>query len=95
MTAFQLITDLIEDPNNNGDYRLRLEGEELKILWGAIERDDNARKLLSQVWHHMNGYDIDGTKRQWLPANQPNPACEANWNKLCDAIGTYLDPEGI
>jgi hypothetical protein len=34
------ITDMIEDPHDNGDYRLHIEGENLKHLWDAAEASD-------------------------------------------------------
>lgn len=47
-----------------------------------------ARKLLRLVWNHMHGYNMDGTKRPYPGEDD----CAANWNRLSDAIGNYLDP---
>lgn len=33
-----LIRDLVEDPKNNGDYRLEITGQPLTDLWRACER---------------------------------------------------------
>ena len=36
-SAVETLVDLIEDPNNNGDYRLNVSGDDLSRLWRAIE----------------------------------------------------------
>lgn len=36
----------------------------------------------------MHGYNMDGTKRPYPGEDD----CAANWNRLSDAIGNYLDP---
>lgn len=68
----------------------------LSINPDAATRDDVAnlaaelmesRRLLCLVWNHMHGQNMDGSRRPW-PGDKD---CAANWNKLSDAIGTYLD----
>lgn len=52
----------------------------------------NARKgdaLLRHVWNHMHGQNMDGTRR----AYPGDDGCAANWAKLSDAIGEYLDED--
>jgi hypothetical protein len=39
MTAFEIITDLVEDPHNNGDYRLNIQGDDLRRLWDATQKE--------------------------------------------------------
>lgn len=34
------ITDLIEDPHDNGDYRLHIEGDDLNALYDAAKTSD-------------------------------------------------------
>jgi hypothetical protein len=41
------ITDMIEDPHHNGDYRLHIEGENLKHLWDAAEASDKEHARLA------------------------------------------------
>ena len=48
-SAFLILTDLIEDPNDNGDYRLRADGPELSELWSAVERDTNDLARLREI----------------------------------------------
>lgn len=69
----------------------------LSVHPDAATRDDVAqlaahlmesRRLLCLVWNHMHGMNIDGTHRPW-PGED---GCAQNWNKLSDAIDSYLDP---
>jgi len=69
----------------------------LSIHPDAATRDDiammaadlmEARRLLCLVWNHMHGENMDGTRRPW-PGEE---GCAANWNKLSDAIGQYIEP---
>ena len=49
---------------------------------------DKPYKLLTQVWNHMHGINMDGTQRQ----ARDDLAVQENWQKLSDAIGSYLEP---
>lgn len=44
--AKMMLQDLIEDPKNNGDYKLAIEGEELRRLWLAIEHAERELESL-------------------------------------------------
>lgn len=68
-------------------YRLNLDTDETEQLLRLIE-NEQSRRLLRLVWNHMHGQNMDGTWRHW-PGHE---ACTANWNKLSDAIGDYLEP---
>lgn len=46
MNALQTITDLFEDPKDNGDYELHLKGDDLRKLFREIEWQD---KMLRAV----------------------------------------------
>ena len=46
-----------------------------------------SRRLLYLALYHMRGQNVDGSLRSW-PDDERSIA---NWNKLRDAIGTYLD----
>lgn len=48
MKASTILQDLIEDPKNNGDYKLSIEGEELRRLWSAIEQVERELESLRQ-----------------------------------------------
>lgn len=46
MTALEMLNDMVEDPKNNGDYRLNIQGEKLLAFWTAVENSD---KMLRAV----------------------------------------------
>jgi hypothetical protein len=46
------------------------------------------RKLLGQAWNHMHGVNTDGSLRKYGDDKE----ILANWEKLSDAIGEYLEP---
>jgi len=39
-----MIRNLVEDPLQNGEYELRLKGDELLALWKAVEDQDEEQK---------------------------------------------------
>jgi len=44
MSALEILVDLLEDPHNNGDYRLNISGDDLHRLWRAIEALETFRR---------------------------------------------------
>jgi hypothetical protein len=60
------ITDMIEDPNDNGDYRLHIEGENLKHLWDAAEASDKEHARLATAIACLKVIaDYDGIEAGW------------------------------
>jgi hypothetical protein len=56
------ITDLIEDPHDNGDYRLHIEGENLKHLWDAAETSDKEHTRLAKAIACLKRIGVTGGK---------------------------------
>jgi hypothetical protein len=52
-SATETLVDLIEDPNNNGDYRLSISGDELTRLWRAVESAQNDALRLARLESHL------------------------------------------
>jgi hypothetical protein len=52
----------------------------------ALSGGGSADHLLRQVWHHMHGQNMDGSRRNF----PDDDACGRNWQKLSDAIFEYL-----
>ena len=48
MTTLEMLIDVLEDPHNNGDYRLNLTGDELNRFWRSVENDDAMLRRLRQ-----------------------------------------------
>jgi hypothetical protein len=58
-SATETLVDLIEDPNNNGDYRLSISGDDLTRLWKAVEAaQDDALRLARLESHLLSGRGV-------------------------------------
>ena len=71
-SASAIIADLVEDPQDNGDYRLNVSGMSLAMLWEAVEaqeeelrelRKDKARLDSGEIMHRCCGDRVHFVKQ--------------------------------
>lgn len=88
-SAEAIIADLVEDPYENGSYRLDIRGKELDELWRAAERDNRSiyakiielNRLSDMASDALNSFRIQGKPvpeevRKLLTALSPNNAAQ-------------------
>ena len=71
-SASDILADMIDDPNDNGDYRLACSGMSLALLWDAIQkqeqelhelRKDKARLDSGEIMHRCCGDRVHFVKQ--------------------------------
>jgi hypothetical protein len=53
MSAIAVLVDLVEDPKNNGDYKLTASSSQLSELWNAATKDADEILHLRNELHRL------------------------------------------
>ena len=94
MSAFAILTDLIEDPQDNGAYRIaRLDGEELVRLWNAVQADADRIATLEREltqWREVAarlGKALNHQDEVWGLYGNESQAARDEFNALAKLFG--------
>ena len=93
-SASDILADMLDDPNDNGDYRLECSGMSLALLWEAIQkqeqelhelRKDKARLDSGEIMHRCCGDCVHFVKQDLRAAIDEalsqNATCETRGDK--------------